>query len=220
MDALGLPAPPELAVFAAAVFVLNATPGVDLLLTLARTLQGGARAGAAAALGISAGCAVHALAAAFGLAALLAVSGAAFAALKWAGAAYLLWLAWGMARRAWQGPAGAVAAAAVAHRTAWQDFRGGLVTNVLNPKVALFFLAFLPQFIAADAPHKTAAFLALGSWFVAQSLLFLLGIVALATRLRRLPASPVAARWLQGLGAGLFAWLAWRLAGAKLGVSV
>ena len=82
-----LPGPGDLALFAAAVVVLNATPGVDFLLTVTRTLQGGARAGVAAALGIGAGCVVHALAAAFGLAALLALHPAAFIAVQWAGAA-------------------------------------------------------------------------------------------------------------------------------------
>ena len=95
-----LPGPTEAAVFATAVFLLNATPGVDFLLTVTRTLQGGARAGVAAALGINAGCVVHALAAAFGLAALLALYPAAFQLIQWAGAAYLVWLGLGMLRKA------------------------------------------------------------------------------------------------------------------------
>ncbi len=218
LAALGLAEPQELGLFMTAVFVLNATPGVDLLLTVSRTLQGGPRAGAAAALGVSSGCILHALAAAFGLAALLAVSSFAFAAIKWLGAAYLLWLAWGMARAAWRGGEGAAegAAAAVAPaRSAWADFRTGLYTNVLNPKVALFFLAFLPQFIAAGTADKTTAFLGLGAIFVVQGTLFLLAVVALAAWLRKLPASPGAARWLNAAGALLFALLALRLAGTR-----
>ncbi|MEP7283957.1 MAG: LysE family transporter, partial [Rubrivivax sp.] len=101
---LGLAGPHELGLFMFAVVVLNATPGVDLLLTVSRTLAGGARAGAAAALGITVGCAGHVLAAAFGLAALLATAPQAFTAIKWAGAAYLLWLAAALARRALQPP--------------------------------------------------------------------------------------------------------------------
>jgi threonine/homoserine/homoserine lactone efflux protein len=211
LEPLGLAGLPEALLFAAAVLVLNATPGVDLLLTVSRTLQGGARAGAAAALGIELGCVVHALAAAFGLAALLAVSATAFTALRWAGAAYLLWLAWGMARGAWHGPAPAGGAAAVTPPSLAAEVRTGLLTNVLNPKVALFFLAFLPQFIHPATPDKTLAFLGLGAWFVVQSGLFLLAVVALAAQARRLPASPRAARWLQGLGAALFAGLALRM---------
>src|SRR4051794_30616209 len=132
-----LPAPPELALFAGAVFVLNATPGVDFLLTVSRTLAGGVRAGIAAAAGIGAGCVVHALAAAFGLAALLALHPEAFAAIRWAGAAYLAWLGVGLLRQALgAAPAGAPAAAAsAAPAPASAHFRAGLLTNLLNPKI-------------------------------------------------------------------------------------
>ncbi len=212
---LGLAGAHELALFMTAVLLLNATPGVDLLLTVTRTLQGGARAGAAAALGIGAGCVVHTLAAAFGLAALLAVSAAAFGVVKWAGAAYLLWLAVGMARAAWRGADTGGVAAAAAPRRAWVDFRVGLATNVLNPKVALFFLAFLPQFIAPGTPDKTLAFLALGAVFVVQGTLFLLVVVALAARARRLPTWPAANRWLNAAGAAVFSVLALRLAATR-----
>jgi threonine/homoserine/homoserine lactone efflux protein len=211
LELTGLAGPYELLLFMTAVFVLNATPGVDLLLTVTRTLQGGARAGIAAALGIGAGCVVHALAAAFGLAALLALSAAAFSVVKWAGAAYLLWLAAGMLRAAWRAGAATPAVAPAAARSAWADFRAGLATNLLNPKVALFFLAFLPQFIAPAAPHKTAAFLALGAVFVLQGTLFLCAVVAAVARLRRLPSSPAAVRWLHAAGGVLFAGLALRL---------
>ena len=204
----------ELALFVAATFVLNATPGVDLLLAVSRTLQAGPRAGAAAALGINAGCVVHALAAAFGLAALLALWGQALQLLQWAGAAYLLWLALGMARAAWRGtPADAAATGSAPAPRSWrEDFRTGLLTNVLNPKVALFFLAFLPQFVPADSAHPTLALLLLGAWFVLQSTLFLLGVVALAAQARRLQPKPALARTFNACGAALFAALAARLA--------
>ena len=201
----------NLPLFMVTVLVLNATPGVDLLLTVTRTLQGGVRAGLAAALGINAGCVVHALAAAFGLAALLAVSAAAFSAIKWLGAAYLLWLALGMWRTAWRGGSAGALGNAAPVRTAWADFRVGLWTNVLNPKVALFFLAFLPQFIVPGAANKTLAFLALGVIFVLQSMVFMLLLVAGVARLRGVPAPPTAARWLQAIGGTLFAALALRL---------
>lgn len=212
---LGLASAQDLLLFMAAVFVLNATPGVDLLLTVTRTLQGGARAGVAAALGINAGCVVHTFAAAFGLAALMAVSATAFTLVKWAGAAYLLWLAIGMWRAAWRGAAAADVATRAAPRSWWNDFRLGLITNVLNPKVALFFLAFLPQFIAPGTAHKTLAFIGLGAVFIVQSTLFLLAVVALAAQLRRWPASPCVGRWLNALGGVLFAALAWRLVAAR-----
>jgi threonine/homoserine/homoserine lactone efflux protein len=206
-----LPGPAEAAAFAAAVLVLNATPGVDFALTVGRTLQAGARAGMAAALGITAGCVVHALAAAFGLAALLAVHPAAFAALQWAGAAYLAWLGIQLLRSAWRGGAVSTAPATAAPRTAWAEFRTGLATNVLNPKVALFFLAFLPPFVPAGSPSKTASFLLLGAWFVLQGGLFLLLLVALASRLARLGAPGPVKRLLEAAGGLVFIALALRL---------
>ncbi len=207
---LGLAGWPEAGLFALSVLVLNATPGVDLLLTVSRTLAGGARAGAAAALGILAGCVLHALAAAFGLAALLAVTPAAFTLLKWAGAAYLAWLAVGMARSAWGGDVQALRAEPLPRRFS-EEWRVGFLTNVLNPKVALFFLAFLPQFIAPAAAHKTLVFLLLGAWFVLQSALFLAAVVALVSRARRLRTRPGVGRALNVAGAGLFGWLALRV---------
>ena len=210
----------QLPLFMAAVLVLNATPGVDLLLTVSRTAQSGVRAGLMAALGINAGCALQALAAALGLATLLAWSAGAFALLKWAGAAYLLWLGIGLLRQAWRGPAaagaGPAAPPAVRPASAGADFRRGLLTNLLNPKVALFMLAFLPQFIPAHSAHKTLAFLGLGLLFVAQSLLFLLAVVLLTARLSRLPSLARGARALQAAGGALFVALAARLAGARL----
>jgi threonine/homoserine/homoserine lactone efflux protein len=226
------------------VLVLNATPGVDLMLTLTRTLQFGVRAGWAAALGIAAGCVVHTLAAAFGLAALLAASSAAFSVVKWAGALYLLWLAWGLWRTAWRGvpmnvaqsgdraggaadeAASARADPAAGHPAARartgeaspglaRIFRQGLLTNALNPKVALFFLALLPQFIASDAANKELAFLFLGAWFVVQGGAFLLLFALCVAPLRRWAAPPAAHRALHAGGAALFTALAARLALAR-----
>jgi threonine/homoserine/homoserine lactone efflux protein len=209
----------DLWLFAITVLVLNATPGVDLMFTLTRTLQHGVRSGFAAALGINAGCVVHTLAAAFGLAAVLAASATAFNAVKWAGAAYLVWLAWGMLRMAWRGSpaqhdkaATARSAAAAPLPSLAATFRQGLLTNALNPKVALFFLALLPQFIAADAPGKTGAFLFLGAWFIVQSTVFLLLFVLLVAPLRRWDAPAAVQRGLFAGGAALFTALAARLA--------
>jgi threonine/homoserine/homoserine lactone efflux protein len=207
----------SLGVFAATVFVVNATPGVDMMLTLARTLRHGVPGGLATALGVMAGCVVHTLVAAFGLAALLAASAAAFALVKWAGAAYLLWLAIGMLRSAASpGPAasapdtGSAASPGLARL-----FRQGLLTNVLNPKIAFFFLALLPQFIDPGAADKLAAFLFLGAWFVVQGALFLGGFVLLVAPLRRWRASTAWRRGLNAGGAALFVWLAARLALAE-----
>jgi threonine/homoserine/homoserine lactone efflux protein len=220
LEILGLAGPRDLALFMGAVFVLNATPGVDLLLTVSRTLQGGASAGVAAALGVNAGCVLHALGAAFGLAAVLAVSPLAFAAIKWAGAAYLAWVGWGLLRQAWRGSGeGAelpACAPPVSTRPGPQgrllnDFRTGLLTNLLNPKVLLFFLAFLPQFIAPSAPHKTGAFLGLGAVFVVQSTLFLLAVVWATVQLLRMKLPSFLGRGVQAVAGTLFICLAWRL---------
>jgi threonine/homoserine/homoserine lactone efflux protein len=211
-----LPGGADLGVFALAVLLLNATPGVDLLLTVTRSAQGGPRAGVAAALGISAGCVLHALAAASGLAALLVLHPQAFVAIQWAGAAYLLWIGLGLLRSAWRGEGPGVGMAkGVANVSFLADIRRGLLTNLLNPKVALFFLAFLPQFVPPQAASKTLAFLLLGAWFVAQSLLFLFATVWLATRLRRWQTSATAARVLGGLAGVLFVAIALRLLSSR-----
>jgi threonine/homoserine/homoserine lactone efflux protein len=206
----------DLALFAVTVLVLNATPGVDLALTLVSTLKGGVRAGLAAAAGIASGCVIHTLAAAFGLAAVLAASSAAFSVVKWAGAAYLLWLAVGMLRQGLRSgsakPSDAAPASAPVPKSPTLLFRHGFLTNVLNPKVALFFLALLPQFIDADASNKTLAFLFLGGWFVVQGFAFLAIFVLLMAPLRRWQAPVAVARGLQLVGGSLFALLAARLA--------
>ena len=209
----------DLWLFAITVLVLNATPGVDLMFTLTRTLQHGVRGGVAAALGINAGCVLHTLAAAFGLAAVLAASATAFNVVKWVGAVYLVWLAWGMLRMAWHGPpapqdtaARARGAAAAPLPSLGATFRQGLLTNALNPKVALFFLALLPQFIATDAPRKANAFHFLGGWFILQSTVFLLLFVLLVAPLRHWDAPAAVQRGLFASGAALFTALAARLA--------
>jgi len=94
-------------------------------------------------------------------------------------------------------------------------FRQGVLTNVLNPKIALFFLALLPQFIDVDAPDKTLAFLFLGAWFVVQGGLFLFAFVLLVAPLGRWQAGGACKRGLNAAGAGVFAWLATRLAFAE-----
>ncbi|HEX4233725.1 MAG TPA: LysE family translocator [Caldimonas sp.] len=203
----------SLAVFATTVLVVNATPGVDMMLVLTRTLRHGVVGGLAAALGVASGCVVHTLVAAFGLAALLAASSAAFAAVKWAGAAYLLWLAFGMLREGLRpGAAGVVDATRAASPGAARLFVQGLLTNVLNPKVAIFFLALLPQFIEGDAPRKLLAFLFLGAWFVVQGAVFLIAVVLLVAPLGRWRVRAAPRRGLRVAGAALFAWLAIRLA--------
>ena len=205
----------DLLLFVVTALVLNATPGVDMLYTLTRTLQHGWRAGLIAALGIIAGCLVHTMAAALGLAALLAASAWAFTAVKWIGAAYLLWLAWGMLRAAAGRDVDTTQVSVPASEPLGRIFVQGFLTNVLNPKVALFFLALLPQFIAADAPNKPLAFLFLGAVFIVNGALFLFALVALAQSARRFGANRNVRRALNAIGGALFAALAVRLVQAE-----
>jgi threonine/homoserine/homoserine lactone efflux protein len=158
----------QLLVFIAAGWLLNLTPGPDVLYIVTNSLRSGAKAGVIAGLGITAGCFVHIFAAALGLGALLATSAAAFSVLKYAGAGYLLWMGLRilLARRPL--PSADLAALAIGNSQACDSkavFLGGFLTNVLNPKVALFFLAFVPQFIAPQAQNKAEIFVLLGIIF-------------------------------------------------------
>lgn len=157
--------------FIAAGLLLNLTPGPDVLYIVTNALRSGARAGVVAAFGITAGCFVHIFAAAVGVSALMAASNLAFTALKWAGAAYLVYVGLRMLL-AKQKPDAASATNSIAgnaHETWAGGLKGiffqGFWTNALNPKVALFFLAFVPQFITPDMENKPLAFLLLGLLF-------------------------------------------------------
>lgn len=198
--------------FVATGLVLNLTPGADTLLVVGRTARGGWRQGAMAALGIQIGCLVHATAAALGVAALLAASAQAFRVLTWVGAGYLAWLGVQMLRQGLRPAVKADTPAAAEPQRGWRSaFAQGLLTNVLNPKVGLFFLAFVPQFIRPDAPSPIAAFLTLGVTFDVTGGTWLLIVAALTVSVRGTVSAWVG-RWLQGLGGVLFLGLAWRLA--------
>jgi threonine/homoserine/homoserine lactone efflux protein len=191
--------------------LLNVTPGPDTAYIVGRSVQLGWRGGAAAALGISTGCLVHVFAAAIGLSALLMASSTLFTLVKWAGAAYLCVLGITMLLSRPSAPvAGAAATGPVSLR---QVFWQGALTNVLNPKVALFFLAFLPQFVANDSPQKGLAFLSLGLIFICTGTLWCLAVAAFAARTAsRVRQSGRAVAWInRGLG-GLFVYLGARIA--------
>ncbi len=213
----------QLLLFLAAGLVLNLTPGPDVMLIVANAVRAGARAGVAAALGISAGCLVHVAAAALGVSALLAASSAAFGVLKWLGALYLVWVGAQMLRSALMGHASrAVAVGAGAAGAGCGTgselplsavFRSGFLTNVLNPKVALFFLAFVPQFIAPGTANAGWVFLALGLLFTAGSLVVCIGwALAASWAARRAGALQRVLRWLDGVAGGVFVAFGVRLA--------
>jgi threonine/homoserine/homoserine lactone efflux protein len=157
----------HLLLFMAAGWLLNLTPGPDVLYIVTHALRSGVRAGIVAGFGITAGCFVHIIAAAVGVSALMAASTTAFTVLKWAGAAYLLWMGARMLLSRVPDAAGPRAPPALQSTPA--DLKtvllGGFWTNVLNPKVALFFLAFVPQFIAPGTADTPLAFLLLGTLF-------------------------------------------------------
>ena len=199
----------DLWLFVVSGLLLNMTPGVDTLYIVGRGTAQGFRAGAVAALGIGAGCIVHTLAAAAGLSAILATSATAFMLVKWVGAAYLVYL--GVTLLLSRSRAGGHVAPP--RTTLSRVFAQGFLTNVLNPKVALFFLAFLPQFIDADAPHKALAFVLLGAIFNFNGTLWNLLVAWSASGFgRRLAAGGRAATWLNRTLGGLFVCLGVRLA--------
>ena len=165
----------DLWLFIVSGLLLNIAPGPDSMLIVARSAGQGWRAGFAATWGIGAGVWVHILAAALGLSALLATSAGAFTLVKIAGAVYLAWMGLGMVlRRPGRGLEASGSAAPRGARSLRQRdiFLQGFLTNVLNPKVALFFLAFVPQFIAPDAPSKALAFVFLGAIFNLNGMLW------------------------------------------------
>ncbi|KWN08706.1 lysine transporter LysE [Burkholderia territorii] len=203
--------------FVLAVFLLNITPGPDTAYIVGRSVAQGRGAGLMSALGISAGCCVHALACAFGLTALLAASAAAFTVIKLVGAAYLIYLGARMilAKQA-AAPAGAEAARATAAKPLRQLFMQGFWTNVLNPKVVLFFVSFFPQFVSADSPHKALAFLALGSVFVVMSTVWTCIVAWVAGSVtQRFSGKPGVRKWLDRTVGSAFVGLGLRLAATQ-----
>jgi threonine/homoserine/homoserine lactone efflux protein len=199
----------DLWLFVVSGLLLNMTPGVDTLYIVGRSAAQGRRAGAVAALGIGAGCIVHTLAAALGLSAILATSAIAFALVKWIGAAYLVYLGITLLLS----KSAAASAPTPPPASLRRVFMQGFLTNVLNPKVALFFLAFLPQFIDVNAPHKGLAFLMLGAIFNGNGTLWNLFVAWSASGLgRRLAAGGGAAAWLNRALGALFVALGVRLA--------
>lgn len=197
--------------FIVAGVLLNLTPGPDVIYIVTHALKSGWRSGAVAALGITAGCFVHIAAAALGVSAMMAASSTAFSVLKWLGAAYLVYVGWTLlAQGGKQGAPDSIAIGQVATRSTGQKqlknvFVNGFWTNALNPKVALFFLAFLPQFIAPAAEHKTAAFLLLGLVFNFNGLWVNLAYAALGAAVaQRLAALQSGMAWFQRVAGAMF----------------
>lgn len=203
----------DLALFVVSCVLLNITPGADTLFVATRSASQGLKAGVAAALGIGSGCLVHVLAAAVGLSAVLAASSWAFTLMKYVGAAYLVYIGLSFLFKK-DKPAAASAAQtpAITATPLPLVWRQGFLTNVLNPKVALFFLAFMPQFIDAAAPQKALAFVLLGAIFTCTGTLWCICVAWLSARLRSLQVGRGVVRWLERVVGGLFVALGIRLA--------
>ena len=197
----------QLLLFIAAGLLLNLTPGPDVLYIVTHALKSGARAGIVAAFGITAGCFVHIFAAAVGVSALLAASATAFTVLKWIGAAYLVWVGIRMLRS--RAPPAMELGAGMSQGSGATELKAiflrGFATNALNPKVALFFLAFLPQFIGPAVEHKSLAFLLLGLLFNFNGLWVNIGwAVAAAWLSARVGAVRQGMHWLERAAGAMF----------------
>ena len=200
--------PATLGLFMAASVALYIAPGPDMIYVASRAMGQGRRAGAVSALGVSTGIIVHILGASFGLAALLKVWPAAFMLIKWGGVAYLVYLG---LRALASKEDGFGAEAKSGRRTAWRLFRQGVLCNMLNPKIALFFLAFLPQFADPAKGDVTTQMLFYGAVFWTGGLVFILLIAYLfggvGNWLAERPQLMRLQRWVTGssmLGLALF----------------
>lgn len=179
--------------FLAASFLLWLTPGPDTMYILTRSIAQGRRAGVLSALGIGTGILIHTLLAAFGLSAILAASAWAFAVVKTAGAVYLIYLGIQALRK----KAGSLDAPDLTPTSGWSIYRQGVLCNTLNPKVAIFFLAFLPQFVDPAGRGGPMPFLFLGAFWVFGGTLWCLGqAVCAAGATRSIRRNPVMMRWL------------------------
>jgi threonine/homoserine/homoserine lactone efflux protein len=194
--------------FLVATLALNLAPGPDMTYVAARSLGQGRRAGLISALGISAGCLVHLIAATAGVAVLLRAWPAAFLFIRITGAAYLIYLGAGLLWHAGRG----AALRAVADATDGEIFRQGAITNLLNPKVAMFFLAFLPQFVDPAGPSAALQILGLGVLFNVSGTLVNVAVAWMAGSARALLASPGGGAWVQRVSGAVLTALGLRLA--------
>lgn len=200
----------DLVLFLTSAILLNLTPGQDTFYILGRSIAQGRRAGMLSVLGITSGCGVHTFAAAFGLSAILATSSSAFVVVKMLGAAYLVYLGVGLL---FHRSTGAGLGSVPAHESGWAIYRAGFLTNVLNPKVALFFMAFLPQFVDPGSHSRVTAFAFLGGLFMFTGTMWCLVLVWCASAVsRHFRENPSAGAIVKRAGGALFVGLGIRLA--------
>ena len=197
--------------FLIAAVIFAMTPGLDTIFVLNKAFSKGRRAAVVGALGVNAGVMVHTLAAAFGLSVILSQSAAAFTIVKWAGAAYLCWLG---LRSITSKPMNFAALRDFnSQESILTSFRTGLIANVLNPKVALFVLAFFPQFINADAAGQAQPFFVLGVTYAAIGTIWYIILAWFAATLgSMLITTPSASRWMNRASGLIFILLGARIA--------
>lgn len=192
--------------FILTAFIVCLAPGIGVVYTLSATIGGGFRAGLWASVGCTIATVVHLVVAMAGLAALLHTSALLFQAVKFAGVAYLMWMAWAVLRET-----GGMAIGADRPRPAPELVRRGILMNILNPKLPLFFVAFLPQFLPAGAP--VGQLVTLGLAFSGITFATFLGYAALAAMGRqRLLSRASTLRWMRRAFAASFAALGLKLA--------
>lgn len=191
-----------------------ASPGIGAIYTIAAGLSRGARASVIAAFACTLGIIPHMLAAITGLAAILHTSALAFQVLKYLGVAYLLYMAWMTLKE--DGPLRVESSATATRQSAWEVVKTGVLVNVLNPKLSIFFFAFLPQFVRADESNAVGVMIGLSGVFMAMTfaVFAVYGIFAAATRTYVLN-RPSVLKWLRRSFAGAFAALGLRLATAE-----
>jgi RhtB (resistance to homoserine/threonine) family protein len=200
---------PRLYAFIGVAGLLTILPGADMALVTRSVLSRGRRGAFLTTLGICAGCVIHATASALGLSAILATSATAFNVVKALGAAYLVWIGVQSVRGVSQ-PAATPRSESPA-RDRLGPFLQGFLTNILNPKVALFYLTFLPQFISPGEPVLRRSLL-LGSIHIAMGLVWLTAYAWLIDRLGAVLTRPRVKLWLEGVTGGVLIALGARLA--------
>ena len=197
--------------FLVAITLLTIVPGIDTVLVIRNTSRSGGKDGVVTSLGICLGLFVHATFSAIGISAILLQSAELFQAMKWIGAAYLIWLGIGGLRAAFKGHAGMAINDATSNAfNANRSLKEGFLSNVLNPKTAVFYLAFLPQFI--DPQHSPfLQSMIMASIHFVIAMLWQCGIAGMVSSAKRLFASNSAMRWMEGVTGAVLVFLGLKL---------
>ena len=192
----------DLGLFLASCIALTMTPGQDTLHILTRSATQGRRAGLVAVAGIITGCFVQTFGAAFGLSAIVAASHTAFLAVKWLGAAYLVFLG---IQLVFAKPREGLATGALEPAQTWAIYRAGLFCNLSNAKTILFYLSFLPQFVSPETANKTGSLIFLGCFFSVVGATWCMVIVGASSLVaRKLRTTPAIGTWIQRAAGALF----------------